>query len=248
MALFKKILAKISKTKRDKELSVLIQSKTFFLAANKRPKMQSKILDHLLFPNKEKIEKELAKHNPLFSEHLYSDDKKYEDSQVWIGLHPQNLETPYLEFLRLFEFLKQNNFQIDSVIDIGSAYGRAGVVLQAVYPHAFFTGYEIVPERAAESNKTFERLGIQNAKSICTNVKKETLPLANLYIIYDFSHLEDIYFLIESLIQKNTNEKFLIAARGDQAPRIIQRSFKDLFVVAAPIHSSRWSLYSSYNW
>lgn len=234
--------------RRDKELSRLIRQKAFFLAAASKPKMQAKILDNLFFPNKNSIEEKLIADNPHFSQHDYKKNKKYDESQVWIGLHPQNLETPYLEFLRLFEFLKINNFKINDICDIGSAYGRAGIVAQAVYPKSTFTGFEIVKERALESNKTYKRLKLHRSKTICSNIKDGNIPAANLYIIYDFSHLEDIYFLIQRLIKEQKKRNILIAATGDQTPKIIEKSFPDLFAVSCPIHSSQWNLYSNYGW
>lgn len=215
----------------------------FFVVANSRPKMQSQVLDQVLFPNKAQIEIELKEKHPLFSEFAYHKNENFEKSQPWIGLHPQNLETTYIEFVRLFEFLSQNNFSPNKIIDIGSAYGRAGVVAPSVFPEVEFEGYEIVKERVDESNLTYHRLGLENSKSFHRNVMKEDIGFADLFIIYDFSHLEDIFHLIDKLRRKFGKRGFLLAVRGNQSPKIIKKGFSDFLAVACPVMNSKWNVF-----
>ncbi|RYZ63330.1 MAG: hypothetical protein EOP09_17835, partial [Proteobacteria bacterium] len=63
-----------------------------------------------------------------------------EHQQLWFGLDPQDLLTPYLEIRCVLESLKLQGAK--HVVDLGAAYGRMGFVIERHYPQMTFTGYE----------------------------------------------------------------------------------------------------------
>ena len=158
------------------------------------------------------------------------------------------MQTPCSEILELFEFV-ENKYKIQSIVDVGAAYGRAAFVKQAVLPHASFVGYEIVTERAKEANRLFKEFNIKDSIVICKNATKTNLMDADLYLIYDFSNETDIHHLLEVLtikIQKGHN--FFIATMGDSAPSVIKSYFEDIYAVKCPISKNSWNLFSSHEY
>lgn len=235
----------ISQKARDNELKELISHRVFFQAASSNPRIQSKIIDSLVFPNKQEIEKKLVRDYDDLRDVDYREEESFDCSQPWIGIDPQTLETTYWDFAQLFEFLDQENFNLKEVVDIGSAYGRAGVVASSIFPQVTFTGYEIVEERVVESKSAFERLGLTNCNALLKNVLHEEIKDADLYIIYDFSHADDIEQLIKKLLEENGDVPFLIAAIGGNTPEIIFKMFSDLEPVAVPPERRGWYLFQN---
>lgn len=228
---------------RDRELMKLIRERSFYHAASTKPKLQSKIIDSLVFPNKQKIEKKLVVEYDDLRDVDYRKEDTFDQSQPWIGIDPQLLETTYLDFAQLFEFLESENISLERIIDIGSAYGRAGIVASSIFPKSQFIGYEIVPERVEESNQAFKRLELKNCQSVVKNVLLEDIGEANLYIVYDFSHKEDIHDLFKKLLDENGKKPFMVAAIGGTTPEVIYHHFSSLRPVAVPPERRGWYLF-----
>lgn len=236
---------KLSQQARDFELRELIRNPNFFTVASRNPKVKSRILDSLIFPNKAEIEKSLVKNFEKFTEVNYREVDVFQYSQPWIGLDPQNLETTYSDFASLFIFLKQQNNQIKKIVDIGSAYGRAGVVSQSIYPDSNFVGYEMVKERVVESNSAFKRLGLNKAISYNQNIMLNSFDSADLFIVFDFSHMPDLIEFFYNLFESKGNENFLIAAIGENTPKVLLKCFPNLSVIGRPQTKSGWFLFKN---
>jgi len=179
---------------------------------------------------------------PSNKEH-HSDEGEIGES--WIGLNPQVLLTPYSDLYDIFYILKDE--AISSVIDIGCAYGRVGIVAKAFFPMVHFTGYEIVKKRVAEAeriNLKYElEFNILNQNVLDEDFK---LPDSSLYFIYDFSHFMHIRHMLEILEAKIGHHPFILIARGENIRGIIQFYFPLFLTKKDPIYCKDWSIFFLY--
>jgi len=138
-----------SKSNSGDEIKKAISSPDFFYNnSNQSQREHSKSIDQFLGFRIVRIERKLIQQyrsfhtdeNKTTNKKLHSEDG--ENGESWVGLNPQILLTPYSELFEIFELLKDH--RINSIIDIGCAYGRVGIVAKAFFPEACFIGYEIV--------------------------------------------------------------------------------------------------------
>lgn len=191
------------------------------------------------------IEKKLSKQYRSHNE-ISSDKPLYTNNHAWIGLHPQILQTPYQEILDFFEVLKK--YPIDNIVDLGSGYGRVGLVMQAYLPQAQFYGIEVVNERSEEANRIFKHFELNNCRSESWNLLEEIekIPEADLYFIYDFSEPEDIRTLLNYFSSLLDKKKFFLVAKGDGIRSLIQNKYPEFWAAFGVVHHHKWSLYSSF--
>jgi 16S rRNA G527 N7-methylase RsmG len=177
----------------------------------------------------------------------YNDDSNrkqhYKGTQTWIGVHPQVLLTPYCDIYKALTLL--NKVEINHVVDIGAAYGRVGIVLSVVAPNAKFTGYEIVKEREVEGNRILNRLGLSNATIERKNVldTEFELPDADIYFIYDFSKMDDVYFILFQLSKKRSKKRFYLIARGDRIEQLLKKKFNHIWTNYITVDRSDFKIY-----
>lgn len=201
-------------------------------------KEQSQKIDELLGLKAIQIEKNLeandnAKH---FSEVGI-------EKQLWIGLDVQGLQTPYSEILDMLKTIEPKNGE--HWIDLGAGYGRMGYVMGFIYPEVKFTGFEIVQERVLEGEKVFKQWNIQNARLVCADIAAMTftLPIADVYFIYDFGTQKDIEQCMESLKKIAKQKKITVIARGRGIRNWIYQSHPWLFTAQDPKNFENWSLF-----
>lgn len=216
------------------------------LSPGAAPRIQSRMIDQLIAPDIHGIERMLSHKHPSFNKYDYEKSELFENSQPWIGLHPEILQTPYALFLELYEYV-EGLYKINSIVDVGAAYGRGGFVKAAVFPKASFTGYEIVTERAEEANRLFKHFQLDDCTVLCKNALTEKIMNADLYLVYDFSNESDIHQVLKILTKKSSfGHNFLLAALGESTPKIIEKYFIELYAVGRPSSKSGWNLYSTF--
>ncbi len=208
----------------------------------------SKSIDQFLGFRILKIERKLiSQYRPFFINENEKTKKKQhsengEVGESWIGLNPQVLLTPYTELYEIFYLLKDHN--IKSIIDIGCAYGRVGIVARAFFPEVKFTGYEIVKKRIIEANRINDLydldMDIHNQ-----NVLEDDfhLPDSSIYFIYDFSHFMHIKKILSQIEEKINNHPFILIAKGEDIRGIIQLFFPAFLIKHEPIYKKNWSIF-----
>jgi hypothetical protein len=171
---------------------------------------------------------------------------KFEGSQAWIGLHPQTLQTPFSEIIEFSNFISER--KINTAVDFGAAYGRVGIVMNAIFSDLKFIGYEIIDYRAKEGNRIYAELGLDNCFIRTQNILDTDfkVPKADLYFIYDFSDPADLKKLLNKLVDKIYKDRFFIVARGVGVRSLIQLKYPQLWAAHGAIHGEKWSLYSSF--
>lgn len=165
--------------------------------------------------------------------------------QRWIGLPLQSMQTPYGELVEIVQTVNPNPGH--TWIDLGAAYGRLGVVLAALAPEVHFIGYELVPERAAEGQAVYERLGLKNAKLIEQDLNASGFKpaVADCYFLYDFGTREAVEKTLADLRTIAAKRPLTIVARGRGCRNWIDRGQPWLTDIAKPVHRAHYSIYRS---
>jgi len=194
-----------------------------------------------------KIELKLSRKFSAYDHNVLGTKRKrhYEGTQAWIGLHPQVLQTPYIDILEALDCLKSKD--IKTIIDIGAGYGRVGLVSSVLLPNANFIGYEVVKERQVEGERILRLHGVKSATILLQNVLDPNfnLPNANIYFIYDFSEREDIAEVLLK-IEKNTKSKKILIAQGDRISSLMSKTFRHSWVKLGAMRKSGLTFYESY--
>lgn len=223
----------------DKELvSALAQYQPDFFrikgASYTDQQKHSKLIDNLYGFEIESVE-EMMKHRSL---------AKYHDYEIWSGLAPEQLQTPYDELRRV---LRDCNFQDgESLVDLGAGYGRVGVILGEKFPNSSFTGIEIASERVVEGNRIFKEFGFINCELIAAEAQSMDIAAAKVYFIYDFGLPSQIEQTLSKIAERAFKEEFYVVARGRGVRSIVNYKFPQLWSAFTPLHGETYSIYSTF--
>lgn len=145
----------------------------------------------------------------------------HDDHQTYVGLSPSILQTPYCELQEIVDKLEiEKN---ETVIDLGAAYGRMGIVCEQVCETIEFIGYEYCDERVEDGNNVYDDLNLENKSLEQQDIVCESfdLPIADYYFVYEFGHLKEIEKLFEKLRENSKEGKFKVVVRGEGAKSIV---------------------------
>ncbi|MES2965446.1 MAG: hypothetical protein V4760_16305 [Bdellovibrionota bacterium] len=158
----------------------------------------------------DEIEAALAKRGSREPAPSTSGDKH----QLWFGLSPRDLLTPYFEIRRSLSGLALEPGM--SVVDLGAAYGRMGFVLHRHEPGVRFLGYEYVGERVRDGRRALERFGATLAELHHADLTSPEfkLPQADVYFIYDYGTPKAIEKTLFDLKRVAAKKAITIVARG----------------------------------
>ncbi|WP_413559538.1 SAM-dependent methyltransferase [Bdellovibrio sp. HCB209] len=114
-----------------------------------------------------------------------------------------------------------NHLQItgsSKFIDLGSGYGRVGLVVGLLRPDVEFIGYEYVPHRVDISAKTAERFNIGHHvqfKVQDLSLKEFEIPEAQVYYLYDPFSEQTYGHVLNQLIQIAKKSPIVIVTKGN---------------------------------
>lgn len=167
------------------------------------------------------------------------------DHQLWMGLPPKRMLTPYLEIRRLLDFLKPSRDQ--AVIDLGAGYGRMGFVMGRHFPESYWLGYEYVGERVGEGERALMRMGYARSRLVQTDLSdyRFTPRFADFYFLYDYGTREAIEKTVQDLKTISKNRSITVIGRGRASRDAIERFHPWLSGVRAPEHFPHYSIYRS---
>tara|TARA_R110000868_G_scaffold117600_14_gene312489 strand:+ start:26931 stop:27650 length:720 start_codon:yes stop_codon:yes gene_type:complete len=171
--------------------------------------------------------------------------KEYPGLESWIGLAPEQLQTPYDELLDLTQTLDLSGQE--TVVDLGAGYGRLGLVLSQQKPDVTFTGYELVGERVERGNQVFNQLGLEKAELIEQNIIAEDFEIkdSDIFFIYDFGQKEHINHVLKRLDDLADETDFQIVARGRGIRSLIHHKYPRFCRAVEPKHFETYSVYST---
>lgn len=103
-------------------------------------------------------------------------------------------------------------------IDLGSGYGRVGLVVGLLRPDIKFIGYEYVDFRVQVAQSSSERLGLKNHVHFLTqdlSSKDFQIPEADIYYMYDPFSAGTYSHVLSQLISISRHRKITIATKGN---------------------------------
>lgn len=106
----------------------------------------------------------------------------------------------------------------DRFIDLGSGYGRVGLVVGLMHPEVDFVGYEFVPHRVKIASDSTERLEMQKHVHFHTqdlSLKEFQIPEAEIYYMYDPFSEETYGHVLSQLIEFSKQRKVMIITKGN---------------------------------
>jgi precorrin-6B methylase 2 len=115
--------------------------------------------------------------------------------------------------LRYLNLAKGSRF-----IDLGSGYGRIGLVVGLMRPDIQFTGYEFVKERVDIANKASEHFGInQHVQFMEQDLSNADfkIPLADTFYIFDAFTDASYAVIMDQLQEMSLNRKITVVTKGN---------------------------------
>tara|TARA_B110001454_G_scaffold219194_1_gene251262 strand:+ start:15337 stop:16410 length:1074 start_codon:yes stop_codon:yes gene_type:complete len=115
--------------------------------------------------------------------------------------------------LRYLNLAKGSRF-----IDLGSGYGRIGLVIGLMRPDIQFTGYEFVKERVDIANKASEHLGLSQHVRFATQDLASTdfkIPPADTYYIFDSFTDASYAIIMDQLQELSLDRKITVVTKGN---------------------------------
>ncbi|MFG1591464.1 methyltransferase domain-containing protein [Halobacteriovorax sp. CON-3] len=105
-----------------------------------------------------------------------------------------------------------------SIVDLGSGYGRVGLVCSLMRPDLDFVGYEYVPHRVEVSNNACEELGLEDNlvfKVQDLSLKSFSIPIADIYYLYDPFSKETYEYILEQILEISRHKEVTIVTKGN---------------------------------
>ncbi len=208
------------------------------LHSHREIQVHSKAVDEWLgfelLPVESKIEKFGCRRRPNAAQGIQN---------LWAGLDPQDLQTPYVELRAILAALPLP--LAARIVDFGSAYGRLGFVMARHLPSAEFLGFEFVGERVLEFERVKARHNLKRAQVRHADLTSSAfaLPEADCYFIYDFGHRSAIERILSLLRIRAERLDFYLVARGRQSLYSLDGIHASWAVKASSVITARTQLY-----
>lgn len=106
----------------------------------------------------------------------------------------------------------------NTVVDLGSGYGRVGLVTNLLHPEVTSIGFEYVPHRVDVSNIASEALGLEDNLSFFAqdlSVESFKIPKADVYYLYDPFTKETYDYVLEQIVQVSKDQPVTIVTKGN---------------------------------
>lgn len=118
----------------------------------------------------------------------------------------------------------------DRVIDLGSGYGRVGLVMGLLRPDVVCIGYEYVEHRVEMASAISKRLGLENHVQFFTcdlSSPDFKIPDAEVYYLYDPFNDETYSYVLNQLVEISSQHKITIVTKGNARGRLLPIAEKE---------------------
>ncbi len=145
----------------------------------------------------------------------------HDGRHTWVGLPTCQLQTPYDELDRMCRLIAPRPDA--SLVDLGTGYGRLGLVWGHHCPAGRFSGFELVPERWREAHRVLGRFALCEAEVLCRDLTDPTFtpPAADGYFMYDYAEEADIARTLAQLGAHAARRPFFVVGRGSITRRLL---------------------------
>lgn len=118
----------------------------------------------------------------------------------------------------------------DRIIDLGSGYGRVGLIVGLLRPDLKFLGYEYVRHRVDISRATTKKFALEDHVRFLEqdlSLKSFRIPEAEVYYLYDpFS--EDTYkYIVSQLVDLSRKRPVVIVTKGNARQWLIELACRE---------------------
>lgn len=106
----------------------------------------------------------------------------------------------------------------DRVVDLGSGYGRVGLVCSLLHPGVAFTGYEYVTERVEVCNQSSRSLGLEGGLQFIAqdlSLASFQIPKADVYYLYDPFTEETYQYVLAQIVAISKSQKVRVVTKGN---------------------------------
>lgn len=147
------------------------------------------------------------------SEHADTESKTIERISLQSGVGVQSSYSALLMALRYINLPMGSRF-----VDLGSGFGRVGIVVGLLRPDIQFFGYEFVENRVDVANKAISNLGLQDKVSFIQQDLSDQnfeFPEAETYYIYDPFTEETYKHIISKVTEVAARKKINVITKGN---------------------------------
>lgn len=178
------------------------------------------------------------------------------EQELWIGLEPQALQTPYTELREALERVQPQPGSL--VVDLGAGYGRLAHVLFRHFPTVQFLGYEILAARCEEGVRVIDEQLVRRGGAKSEQYRLVDVDLAQIvpepaeiYFLYDYGHRDAVRKTLRDLAEiagragDAAAHSIAVIGRGRLSRHLIETEALWLSQVVPPQHFDRYSIYRS---
>lgn len=104
------------------------------------------------------------------------------------------------------------------VVDLGSGYGRVGLVCALLRDDLNFIGLEYVPHRVEVSKRATTHLGLQRRLKFEVqdlSLESFSIPVADIYYLYDPFTYETYQYVLGQIVELSKKQKITIVTKGN---------------------------------
>jgi len=133
-------------------------------------------------------------------------------------------------------------------VDLGSGYGRAGLVIGLLRPDIDFIGYEYVPHRVEIANTSVKNLDMQSHVHFFTQDLADLnfkVPEADIYYMYDPFTKETYKYVLDQLQEIGQRRPIAIATKGNARDWMDEFSNRNGWLPVQNLDSGNLCLYRS---
>jgi hypothetical protein len=134
------------------------------------------------------------------------------------------------------------------VIDLGSGYGRVGLVCSLLRPDIDFVGYEFVPHRVEIGNKASTFLGLEKSLSFKVqdlSLEDFKIPQADVYYLYDPFTKETYHHVLNQILSISKTRKISIVTKGNARGWLMEIAKKNSWPDAAYLDGGNLCVFRS---
>jgi hypothetical protein len=134
------------------------------------------------------------------------------------------------------------------VIDLGSGFGKVGLVCSLLYPDVEFIGYEYVSHRVDVSNEASQFLGLeQNLQFVTQDLSLPSfqLPVADVYYLYDPFTKETYQTILEQIVDVSQTQPVTVVTKGNARKWLIDIAQENNWPAPLLIDEGNLALFSS---
>ncbi|EQC52197.1 methyltransferase domain protein [Bacteriovorax sp. DB6_IX] len=136
----------------------------------------------------------------------------------------------------------------DRIIDLGSGYGRVGLVYSLLRPDLEIIGYEFVSERVDIANEAKNDLNLSDSLAFYAqdlSLDSFELPIAEVYYLYDPFTAETYEYILNQIVEVSKKQKVTIVTKGNAREKLVAVSRKNGWPEPLLIDESNLCIFTS---